>query len=87
MVKDGKMKQKKPKGIDRIVGFGAVEKLGYKLSNYEIELIADYATQNEEEKAYIKEVLRTRGRPYSLYKSGFKSKCKICGALRNYCCC
>jgi len=82
-----KMKQKKPKSIENIIGFGAVERLGYNLSSYEIELIADYAAQNEKEKAYIKEVLRTRGRPYSLYKSGFKSKCKICGALRNYCSC
>jgi len=81
------MEQKKAKSIESIVGFGAVEKLGYKLSDYEIGLIVDYMNGSKEERAYIREVLRTRGRPYSLYKSGFKSKCKICGALRNYCCC
>lgn len=87
MVKMKQKEQKKSKSIEDIVGFGAVEKLGYKLNKEEIELIANYAGQNEEEKVYVKGVLKRMGRPYALYKSGFKSRCGICGALRNYCCC
>ena len=70
-----------------IIGFGAVEKYGCKLSKKEIKIIADYAKARGANRKYVVSILENRGRPFDISDPAFNEKCLICHALNNYCCC
>lgn len=85
---------KKTKNLERliekansIVGFGAVEKYGYKLSKKEIKIIADYAKARGANREHVVSILENRGRPFDISDPTFNKNCLLCHELNNYCCC
>lgn len=70
-----------------IVGFSVVDKLGTKLNDEEIGIIAEYASSKNADREYVVSILKAKGRPFALLDPKFKLKCGICEALANYCCC
>lgn len=75
------------KNVENTVGFGAVEKYGYKLNEKEIKAIADYAEAFGGNREYVASILINRGRPFSISDATFRTKCLLCHQLNNYCCC
>ncbi len=73
--------------VRSITGYTAVYQLGSSLDDNEIDLIKRYSSEFGGDPEYIDDILRRVGRPYDINDSTFKSRCRICSALRNYCSC
>ncbi|MDD5192379.1 MAG: hypothetical protein PHH54_01860 [Candidatus Nanoarchaeia archaeon] len=81
------MRKKSLKNAREIVGFGAVQKYGYRLSDREIKTIADYCAIRGGNRGEVENVLKNAGRPFDISDPTFRKTCLLCRSLNNYCCC